>query len=122
MPANEARKKTRKCQHRADQRRSQQLRPQPTAIHGSQKLDQSLSHLGPICLVDPASLRPLDRDPTARAELAPGALKDYGIWVQQPVRVDLIGQLLPYVQNTYFLVPRKYSAFQIQVPFFGGQN
>ena len=55
------------------------------------------------CLDDPASLRPLDRDSTATAELVPGALLDY---TGTTTRVDLIGQLLPYIQNTYFLVPR----------------
>ena len=66
------------------------------------KLDQSLPHLG-ICVDDPASLRSLDRDSTATAELVPGALLDY---TGTTTRVDLIGQLLPYIQNTYFLVPR----------------
>ena len=55
------------------------------------------------CLDDPASLRPLDRDSTATAELVPGALLDY---TGTTARVDLIGHLLPYIQDTYVLVPR----------------
>ena len=86
---------------RADQRRSHQLPP----VHSyTRKPEARPVFTAPwACLGDPASLRPLDRDSTAAAELVPGALLDY---TGTTTRVDLIGQLLPYIQNTHFLVPR----------------
>ena len=100
--ANETRRKSRKCQHRADQRRIQQHPPVP--------IDTRKPEARPVftatwaCLDDPASLRPLDRDSTATAELVPGSLiMDY---TGTTTRVDLVGLLLPCIQNTHFLVPR----------------
>ena len=51
------------------------------------------------CLDDPASLRPLDHEPTATTELVPGALIEY---TGTTTRDDLLGQLLPHIQNTNF--------------------
>ena len=50
------------------------------------------------------SLGPLDHESTAIAGLVPGALMDY---TGTTIRVDMTGQVLPYVQSTFFLVPRQ---------------
>ena len=98
---NEARAKHRKCQHHADQRQSQQ---RPRVHSDTRKPDARTVFTAPwTCLDDPASLRPLARDSTSTAELVPGALLDY---TGTTTRVDLICRLLPYIRNTYLLVPR----------------
>ena len=51
---------------------------------------------------DPASMRTLDCESTAAAKLASGARLDY---TGTTTLADLIDQFLPYIQNTYFLVP-----------------
>ena len=53
-------------------------------------------------LDDPASLRPLDCDSSATAELVTGALLDY---TGTTTRGDISGQIIPYILNTSFLVP-----------------
>ena len=70
-----------------------------TAAPTSLNLYQHAKSVSWTRLDDPASLRPHDRESTATAELVPGALLDY---TGTTARVDLIGQLLSYIRNTYF--------------------
>ena len=72
----------------------------------------------PWTYLDPASRRPLDRRSTAAAELVPGApCRFYG--TSTTTRVDLTGQLLPYKQNSIFLVSREKHACDLESPRHG---